>query len=308
VPAPIGITCGDVSGIGPELVDHLWINRHALGLDNFMVIGPRHCFAHDVGDTLIDIKQHGVSTLGQPGPSSAMVARDALEMAAALALSGKISAVVTAPVNKASLYKIGFTYPGQTEFFADRCNVASEKTVMMLAGPELRTVPLTIHVPLADVVTKLTPDMIVSQAMVVFNSLQKQFAIAQPRLALAGLNPHAGENGHIGTEELTLMQPALEALRAKGIAIDGPLPSDTLFSSGMRQKYDAILCAYHDQALIPVKTLDLDRTVNVTLGLPIIRTSPDHGTAHDIAGKGIARPDSMIEAVRLAARMVHNRG
>jgi 4-hydroxythreonine-4-phosphate dehydrogenase len=308
VPAPIGITCGDVSGIGPELIDSLWRDRDALGIDNIVIIGPRLCFAHDHGDALININQQGVSTLGRPDISSAMVARDALEVAATLALSGKISAVVTAPVNKASLYRIGFTYPGQTEFFADRCKVSAEKTVMMLTGPELRTVPLTIHVPLVDVATTLTRDMIVSQTMVVFTALQQHFAIAQPRLALAGLNPHAGENGHIGFEEKILMQPALDALRANGIPIDGPLPADTLFAAGMRQKYDAILCAYHDQALIPVKTLDLDRTVNVTLGLPIIRTSPDHGTAHDIAGKGIARPDSLIAAVRLAMQMVRNRG
>jgi 4-hydroxythreonine-4-phosphate dehydrogenase len=177
----------------------------------------------------------------------------------------------------------------------------------MLAGPSLRTVPLTIHIALRDVFSALTADLIVRQATLVCRALQQDFGIASPRLALAGLNPHAGEGGHIGTEEQAVMQPAVDTLSRNGVIIFGPLPADTLFSADKRNLYDAVLCPYHDQALIPVKTLDLDNTVNVTLGLPIVRTSPDHGTAHDIAGKGIAKPDSMIAALRLAAQIASHR-
>jgi 4-hydroxythreonine-4-phosphate dehydrogenase len=308
VPAPIAITCGDVSGIGPELIDLIWQERRAFRVDDFIVIGPRACFQSQFGDALIDIEAKEKIDVGTPSNVSAKLAWAALEQAVSLARDKKISAIVTAPVHKASLYNMGFTWPGQTEFFAERCNVLPENTAMMLAGPDLRTVPLTIHIPLSAVADTLSTSLIVKQATVVCNALKQDFGIIQPRLALAGLNPHAGETGKIGREEITIMQPALDELQSTGMRIDGPLSADTLFVPKMRANYDAILCAYHDQALIPVKTLDLDRTVNVTLGLPIIRTSPDHGTAHDIAGKGIARPDSMIEAIRLAAHMVINRG
>ncbi len=308
MPAPLGITCGDISGIGPELIDQIWAQRQALGLADFNVIGPRSAFKSDFGTQLIDLPLPAQITLGKPDRNSAAISRDALELAAKLAFSGDLSAVVTAPVHKASLYSIGFDFPGQTEFFAARCGIAPEATVMMMAGPDLRTVPLTIHIPLNHVFQKLTRALIVQQAAIVHAALQRDFAIAAPRLALAGLNPHAGEAGHLGREEIDVLQPALENIRAQGINIAGPLPADSLFAPSSRRSYDAILCAYHDQALIPVKTLDPDRTVNVTLGLPIIRTSPDHGTGHDIAGKGIARADSLIEAVRLAQTMVQNRG
>lgn len=305
--APIGITCGDISGIGPELVRHLWDNRAELQLPDFIVIGPHHVFAENTGLPLVDIACAGEVVVGTPNALSATVARDALQCAARMVLDRDLSAIVTAPVHKASLYGIGFPFPGQTEFFAQACGIAPERTVMMLAGPDLRTVPLTIHMALKKVFTALTTDLIVQQAIIVHRSLQQDFGFARPRLALAALNPHAGENGHLGSEEKEIMQPAIEILARNGIIIAGPLSADTLFAQGNRQNHDVVLCPYHDQALIPVKTLDLDHTVNVTLGLPIVRTSPDHGTAHDIAGRGMANPNSMIEALRLAASIVSNR-
>jgi 4-hydroxythreonine-4-phosphate dehydrogenase len=285
----------------------MWLNRTSLKLPDFIVIGPRLPFADLNGFPLEEISSTGEIQPGHPNAASATAAADALRRAANMALSGAISAVATAPVHKTSLYDIGFTFPGQTEFFADACGIDSEDTAMMLAGPSLRTVPLTIHIALRDVFSALTADLIVRQATLVRRALQQDFGIASPRLALAGLNPHAGEGGHIGTEEQAVMQPAVETLSRNGVIISGPLPADTLFSADKRNLYDAVLCPYHDQALIPVKTLDLDNTVNVTLGLPIVRTSPDHGTAHDIAGKGIAKPDSMIAALRLAAQIVSHR-
>ncbi len=308
MPAPLGITCGDISGIGPELIDQIWAQRQALGLADFSVIGPRGAFTSDFGAQLIDLPLPAQIAPGKPDRNSAAVSCDALELAATLARTGALSAIVTAPVHKASLYDIGFEFPGQTEFFAARCGIAPEATVMMMAGPDLRTVPLTIHIPLNQVFQKLTRAHIVQQAAIVHAALQRDFAITTPRIALAGLNPHAGEAGHLGREEIDILQPALDDLRAQGIDVAGPLPADSLFAPSSRLIFDCILCAYHDQALIPVKTLDPDRTINVTLGLPIIRTSPDHGTAHDIAGKGIARADSLIEAIRLAQTMVLNRG
>jgi 4-hydroxythreonine-4-phosphate dehydrogenase len=304
---PVGITCGDVSGIGPELIQHLWQHRQRLHLPDFIVIGPRGVFPMVPDAALIDIPQTTDIAPGTPSDHSATVALKAMQSAALLAASGDISAIVTAPVHKASLYDIGFTAPGQTEFFAAACHVAPEATVMMLVGPALRTVPLTIHIPLRDVFTRLTSELIVRQATIAFHSLRHDFGIAAPRLALAGINPHAGESGHIGDEERTIMQPAINLLREAGIELSGPHPADTLFAASHRPRFDAVLCAYHDQALIPVKTLDLDHTVNVTLGLPVVRTSPDHGTAHDIAGQGMAKPDSMIAALRLAAQMVKHR-
>lgn len=308
MPAPIALTCGDISGIGPELIDHLWSHRQQLGIADFQVIGPRQAFRSNFGAFLIDIPMREGITIGQPTQSSATIARDALEKAAALAISRQIAAIVTAPVHKESLYLAGFDFPGQTEFFAARCTIGIADTAMMLAGPDVRTVPLTIHIPLHEVSRMLTTDLIMRQARTIHVAMQRDFGLQHPRLALAGLNPHAGENGHIGTQEIDIMLPAVQHLQAMGIRIDGPLPADSLFSSKMRKNYDAVLCAYHDQALIPVKTLDMDRTVNITLGLPIVRTSPDHGTAHDIAGKNMARPESMIEAVRLASVMAANRG
>jgi 4-hydroxythreonine-4-phosphate dehydrogenase len=208
---------------------------------------------------------------------------------------------VTGPVSKAQLYDIGFTYPGQTEFVAERCGIAKENAVMMLAGPTLRVVPITVHVAFADVPAQLSVELILAKARVTARGLLRNFGIEKPRLAFAGLNPHAGEGGAIGREEIDLIKPAIEQLREEGIDAVGPFAADGMFNARARAGYDAALCLYHDQALIPIKTLHFDDGVNITLGLPIVRTSPDHGTAFGIAGKDEANPGAMIAAIKMAA-------
>jgi 4-hydroxythreonine-4-phosphate dehydrogenase len=237
---------------------------------------------------------------GAPSLEGARNALDALEFAVGLTRAGTASGLVTGPVSKAQLYAIGFVHPGQTEFVAERCGVASELIAMMLAGPTLRVVPVTVHVPLRDVPSLLDVERIVAKGRAVVRGLQRQFGIARPRLAVAGLNPHAGEDGTIGREEIEVIAPAIERLRDEGYDATGPHPPDILFSPRRRPTYDVALCMYHDQGLIPLKTLHFDQGVNVTLGLPIARTSPDHGTAFDIAGKGLADPSAMIAAIRTA--------
>jgi 4-hydroxythreonine-4-phosphate dehydrogenase len=228
-------------------------------------------------------------------------------MACGLTRSGAASALVTGPVSKAQLYRIGFTYPGQTEFVAERCGVASDNTVMMLAGPTLRVVPITVHVPLADVPHLLSIELVLAKARVTARGLYRNFGIDRPRLAFAGLNPHAGEGGAIGREEIDILVPAIEQLRAEGIDAVGPFAADAMFHARARAGYDAALCLYHDQALIPIKTLHFDDGVNTTLGLPIVRTSPDHGTAFGIAGRDEANPGAMIAAIRMAAAQAERR-
>jgi 4-hydroxythreonine-4-phosphate dehydrogenase len=228
-------------------------------------------------------------------------------MAVGLVREGAARALVTGPVSKSQLYAIGFTYPGQTEFVAERCGVSRDNAVMMLAGPDLRVVPMTTHVPLADVPGLLTIELIVAKARATVRGLQRNFGIEQPRLVLAGLNPHAGEGGAIGREEIDVMEPALALLRAEGIDIGGPFSADTLFHPRARARYDAALCAYHDQALVPIKTLFFDDGVNMTLGLPIVRTSPDHGTAFAIAGQDCAHPGAMIAAIAMAGEAAERR-
>ena len=223
-----------------------------------------------------------------------------------LVRAGSASAVVTNPIAKHVLYEAGFRHPGHTEFLAALASEGSGKTyhpVMMLWSEQLAVVPVTVHIPLADVPAALTTDLIVLTGRIVARELRERFGIAQPRLALAGLNPHAGENGAMGTEDARIIVPAIEILRQDGIEVTGPLPADTMFHASARSRYDAALAMYHDQALIPIKTIAFDEAVNVTLGLPFVRTSPDHGTAFDIAGKGIARPDSLMAALKLAARL-----
>jgi 4-hydroxythreonine-4-phosphate dehydrogenase len=230
-----------------------------------------------------------------------------IERAVALTLQGRAAAVVTNPINKAALYEgAGFAFPGHTEFLAHLGGV--ERSVMMLASPLLRVVPVTIHVALAEAARRLNGPEIVETVRILHAALIRDFGIAAPRIAVAGLNPHAGEGGAMGREEIEIIVPALDLLRAEGMDIRGPLPADTMFHARARAGYDAAVCMYHDQALIPIKTLDFDRGVNVTLGLPFIRTSPDHGTAYDIAGKGVAKPDSLIEALKLADAMARARG
>jgi 4-hydroxythreonine-4-phosphate dehydrogenase len=256
---------------------------------------------------LVQVDDPGDISPGDPNLAGARCALDSLELAVGLARNGFAGGIVTGPVSKAQLYAIGFNYPGQTEFVAERCGIAASNAVMMLAGPSLRTVPITVHVPLADVPRVLTTELIIAKGRITARALARDFGIVCPRLVLAGLNPHAGESGTLGREELDIIRPAMEALALEGIAARGPLSADTMFHASARESYDAALCMYHDQALIPLKTLHFDDGVNVTLGLPIVRTSPDHGTAFGIAGKGLASPQAMIAAIRMAGECAARR-
>jgi 4-hydroxythreonine-4-phosphate dehydrogenase len=242
---------------------------------------------------------------GRPDSSNAPSVIESIETAVRLVRAGSAAAVVTNPIAKHVLYEAGFPHPGHTEFLAALAGDGGTTyhPVMMLWSEQLAVVPVTVHIPLANVPSALTTDLIVLTGRIVARALQERFGIANPRLALAGLNPHAGENGTMGTEDSTVIAPAIEILRAEGIDVAGPLPADTMFHARARSRYDAALAMYHDQALIPIKTIAFDEAVNVTLGLPFVRTSPDHGTAFDIAGKGIARPDSLMAALKLAARL-----
>ena len=318
--APLAVSLGDPAGIGPEVVAKCWDHRSAFNLPVFVAVGdgrslsavwdgpivtiddPRDAdSAFDVGLPLLHIPAGAVDVPGHPSVAGAHCSLDSLELAVGLARSGSASAVVTGPVSKQQLYAIGFSHPGQTEFVAERCGIASENVAMMLAGPTLRTVPVTTHLPLALVPERLTPALIEARGRATLRGLQRNFGLAEPRLAVAGLNPHAGEGGTLGMEEIELIRPAIEALRAEGWQVVGPLPADTMFHEGARSRYDAALCMYHDQALIPLKALHFEEGVNVTLGLPIIRTAPDHGTAFDIAGEDRADPRAMAAAIRMAA-------
>lgn len=317
---PLAVSLGDPAGIGPEVVGKCWDNRGRFGLPPFVAIGdPRSLdavwdgpiatiddpleadSAFDVGLPILPIASAETDVPGHPSVAGAHCSLDALELAVGLARSGSAMAVVTGPVSKQQLYAIGFSHPGQTEFVAERCGISPGNVAMMLAGPSLRTVPVTTHVPLADVSELLSPALIETRGRAALRGLQRNFGIADPRLAIAGLNPHAGEGGALGREEIELIIPAIEALRAEGWRVTGPHPADTMFHSAARGQYDAALCMYHDQALIPLKALHFDEGVNITLGLPIVRTAPDHGTAFDIAGQDCADPRAMAAAIRLAA-------
>jgi len=244
---------------------------------------------------------------GRPDLEGARNSLDALEFAVGLTRAGTASGLVTGPVSKAQLYAIGFAHPGQTEFVAERCGVSSGNVAMMLAGPTLRTIPATTHLPLVEVAAQLTSQLIEARGRAVLRGLQRNFGIADPRLAVAGLNPHSGEGGTLGREEIEIIAPAIAALAAEGWRVTGPHPADTLFHSSARANYDAALCMYHDQALIPVKAIHFEDAVNVTLGLPIVRTAPDHGTAFDIAGQDKADPRPMAAAIRMAAECAVHR-
>ena len=319
LPSPLAVSVGDPAGIGPEVLSAAWAARKAEGLPPFFAIGDRRAIAAvwdgpietlaAPGDAaaafnralpLVQVDDPGEIVPGDPNLAGARCALDSLEIAVGLARNGFAGGIVTGPVSKAQLYNIGFNYPGQTEFVAERCGIAASNAVMMLAGPSLRTVPITVHVALADVPRQLTAELIIAKARITARALARDFGIARPRLVVAGLNPHAGESGTLGREDIDIIRAAVEALIAEGIDIRGPLAADTMFHAAARQHYDAALCMYHDQALIPLKTLHFDDGVNVTLGLPIVRTSPDHGTAFGIAGKRLASPRAMIEAIRLA--------
>ena len=316
---PLAVSLGDPAGIGPEVVAKCWDYRERWALPLFFAIGdPRSLSAvwdgpiamiddprevsSAFGDGLpvLSVNAAEPDSPGRPSIAGAHCSFDSLELAVGLARSGSSAAVVTAPVSKEQLYGIGFSYPGQTEFVAERCGVASSNVAMMLAGPTLRAVPVTTHVPLAEVVGRLSPALIEARGRATLRGLQKNFGIAEPRLAVAGLNPHAGEGGALGSEEIELIRPAIDALREEGWNVTGPLPADTMFHHAARSRYDAALCMYHDQALIPLKALHFDEGVNITLGLPIVRTAPDHGTAFDIAGQDRADPRAMACALRMA--------
>ena len=317
---PLAISLGDPAGIGPEVLAKCWDNRAAFDLPPFIAIGdgrsleavwdgpieviddPRDAdSAFDVGLPLLQIPAADIDIPGHPSPSGAHCSLDSLELAVGLARSGSVAAVVTGPVAKEQLYAIGFTHPGQTEFVAERCGIASANVVMMLAGPTLRTVPVTTHLPLSAVAAALNSALIESRGRATLRGLQRAFGIAEPRLAVSGLNPHAGEGGTLGREEVEIIAPAIAALAAEGWRISGPHPADTMFHTSARANYDAALCMYHDQALIPIKALHFEDAVNITLGLPIVRTAPDHGTAFDIAGQDRADPRPMAAAIRMAA-------
>ncbi|MFS0771340.1 4-hydroxythreonine-4-phosphate dehydrogenase PdxA [Sphingomonas sp. 1P08PE] len=320
MPGPLAVSLGDPAGIGPEIVAKAWEARGARSLPPFFAVGDPRSVARvwsgpvtvidspgaaanvfDRALPVLGIESEGTIVPGQPDPAGARCALRSLELGADLTISGAAVALVTGPVSKAQLYAIGFLHPGQTEFVADRCGVATADAVMMLAGPGLRVVPMTTHVPLHEVPALLTEDLIVTKVRATLHGLRTLFGIDCPRLALAGLNPHAGENGAIGREEIAVMIPAVSRLRAEGVDIAGPLAADTMFHPRARARYDAALCAYHDQALVPLKTLFFDDGVNITLGLPIVRTSPDHGTAFALAGRNEAEPGAMIAAIVMAA-------
>ena len=323
---PLAVALGDPAGIGPEIVARAWEQRHAAKLPCFFAIGDRRSIAAvwdgpvevlaTPGDAeavsafalpLVQVDDPGDIVPGDPNLAGARCALDSLEIAVGLSRTGAAAGLVTGPVSKAQLYAIGFTYPGQTEFIAERCGVARGNVAMMLAGPSLKTVPITIHTAIAEVPRALTTELIVQRGRVVARALERDFGIGSPRLAFTGLNPHAGEGGTLGREELDVIAPALEQLRAEGIDVAGPHSADTMFHAGARDAYDVAMCMFHDQALIPLKTLDFYEGVNVTLGLPIVRTSPDHGTAFGIAGTGTAEARAMCAAIRMAGECAGRR-
>jgi 4-hydroxythreonine-4-phosphate dehydrogenase len=324
---PLAVTLGDPAGIGPEIIAAAWSALRHSG-PNFLAVGDAPTIARSgcpvrrishVGEAacfaealpVLDLPLAAQVTPGRPSAAAAPRVIAWIEKAVALALAGEVGGVVTAPIAKACLYEAGFAYPGHTEFVgaltAATAFPGARGPVMMLTAKDLRVALVTVHAPLAQVPGLLTEAKIVAAGRVVAEALVRDFAVAGPRLVVAGLNPHAGEGGAIGDEEVRIVAPAVAALRAAGIDARGPLPADSLFHDAARRSYDAALCLYHDQALIPVKMLDFWGGVNLTLGLPIVRTSPDHGTAFDIAGKGLARPDSLIAAIRLAAQIAARR-
>jgi 4-hydroxythreonine-4-phosphate dehydrogenase len=328
-PLPLVLTPGDPAGIGVDIALAAWRDRDRNRLPAFYLLADPAFVASRARRLGIDTSLREVmpadatrafsgalpvcplearftDTPGKPDTANAAGIIEAIDRAADDAFAGRARAVVTGPIAKKVLYESGFGYPGHTEYLAHLAKVRTGQTarpVMLLAGPELRTVPVTIHVPLADVPRALSIAAIVETGSIVASELARRFGVARPRLAIAGLNPHAGEDGSIGTEDETIVRPAVEALKAMGMAARGPLPADTMFHPAARATYDVAICMYHDQALIPAKALAFDEAVNVTLGLPFIRTSPDHGTAFDLAGTGRASAASLVAALRLAARM-----
>lgn len=319
--APLALTCGEPAGIGPELAP---LARAVLGSDvPFFWIGdPRHLpesariaiidhpsEAHEVSASLLPVLRHAfpnTQIIGRPDPSNAQSVIDVIARAVGLVSCGAASGLCTAPIHKKALKDgAGFAFPGHTEYLAHLAGV--QNVVMMLACDALRVVPVTIHIALATVPSHLSPELIETTVRITEAALRRDFGLTRPRIAVAGLNPHAGEGGTMGREETAFINSVVARLASEGFEIRGPLPADTMFHARARAGYDVAICMYHDQALIPIKTLDFDGGVNVTLGLPFVRTSPDHGTAFDIAGKSLARPDSLVAALRLAHKMARAR-
>lgn len=327
----LALTMGDPAGIGPDLALAAWTNRAALELPPFLFIADPAMLAEraerlglDVAlaetspedaaakfDTALPVFPVALAKpaiAGTPDPANAEAIIEAIRLGVELTRGARTRAVVTNPIAKSVLYASGFGFPGHTEYLAHLASEAEghEVTpVMLLAGPRLRVAPVTIHIPLSQVPGTLSTRAIVETGRIMARDLASRFGLTSPRLAISGLNPHAGEDGALGTEDGDLIVPAVAELQALGINAFGPLPADTMFHAEARESYDAALCMYHDQALIPAKTLGFHDSVNVTLGLPFIRTSPDHGTAFSLAGKGEARPDSLIAALKLAAKMAN---
>ncbi|MEX0307826.1 MAG: 4-hydroxythreonine-4-phosphate dehydrogenase PdxA [Ruegeria sp.] len=315
--APIALSCGEPAGIGPEIAAKAWAALR--DTCPFFYIGDASHLPNDTPIARITDPIEAVAASaaalpvlhvdfpasnmpGNPDPKNALSVIDAIERGVELVQSGAASALCTAPIHKKALIDgAGFAFPGHTEFLA--ALASRSRVVMMLASDQLRVVPATIHIPLSQVPSALTPEVLRETIEITAHGLRNQFGIACPRIAVAGLNPHAGEGGKMGTEELDWISPMLADLKPDSYSVTGPHPADTMFHAAARERYDAAIAMYHDQALIPIKTLDFDRGVNVTLGLPFVRTSPDHGTALDIAGQGIANPTSLIEALKLAHKM-----
>jgi 4-hydroxythreonine-4-phosphate dehydrogenase len=326
---PLAVTLGEPAGIGPDITLIAWSQREAFGLPPFYVVGDPEALTRRAGKLglsvplttvtpdeaqsafgkalpIVPLNLPATAEPGVPDDNSAPAAIASIRTAVAHVLEGRASAIVTNPVAKNVLYRAGFSDPGHTEFLGRLAVEAGLKAhpVMMIWSPELAVVPVTVHQPLRDVASTLTAEMIVEIGRVVARDLKARFGLAHPRLSVAGLNPHAGEDGTIGGDDRDVIAPAIRTLAAEGIDARGPFPADTLFHEAARKLYDVAICMYHDQALIPVKTLAFDHAVNVTLGLPFVRTSPDHGTAFAVAGTGRANAASFIEAVKLAARLV----
>ena len=326
----LALSLGDPAGVGPELAAEAWTRREEEGLPAFFACGGAELLTQAARLRGLDVPTvpitdcgeaaeafaHGIPVLvgadavyrpGKPDEQGARFAIASLELASALTVNGQAGAIVTGPIAKSHLARYGFTQPGQTEFVADASGTPRDDAVMMLAGPSLRTVPLTVHTALSAVPELLTIDLIARRVRVVAAWLERDFGIERPRIAITGLNPHAGEDGRMGTEEQRIITPAIAVLQQEGLAVTGPHPADALFAPREREAYDVAVCMYHDQALIPIKTLDFDQGVNVTLGLPIVRTSPDHGTAFGIAGSGRASAGATIAAIRLAGQCAARR-
>ncbi len=324
---PLAMTMGDPAGIGPELALSAWSRRGRGDAPFYLIAAPAHlaalarrlAFAAPIIETepgeAASVIEQGLPVVplrspvdakpGSPDARNAEATIESIARAVQAVREGEASAVVTNPIAKAVLYEAGFKFPGHTEYLGDLAKAWGGRAfpVMMIWSEALAVVPVTIHIPLAEAPKALSVELILETARVVDRDLRARFGVARPRLAFAGLNPHAGEGGAIGHEEITIIAPAIEALRTEGLDVVGPLPADTMFHAKARARYDVALTMYHDQGLIPAKTLAFDDGVNVTLGLPFVRTSPDHGTAFDIAGRGLANPTSLIAAMRLADRL-----